>query len=287
MGSKFSFLKSNYPELFTISELSERLLEIDSNSSLAKSRLFSEKIALLIWDFEDLEDFNGNLAERINQLFYKNCIPEIVKDILHTIRKSGNKAAHDGNSNRHEALFILKKCFSLAKWFYETYENDYLGNIEYVLPIQEEAIDVKALQQQLETLSKQVYDYKQKIESLNSSPEVVENRKQRGFSNANNIHLDESDTRITLIDKQLAEAGWECDTTSINYKKNKTLPEKGKNKAIAEWPCNGKWADYALFVGTELYELWKLKNMLLIFQLIYINLKFMLNLLNQTIFLLF
>ena len=115
MDSKFSFLKGNYPELFTISELSERLLEIDSNSSLAKSRLFSEKITILIWEFENLEDFNGNLAERINQLYYKNCIPEIVKDILHTIRKSGNKAAHDGNSNKQEALFVLKKCFSLAK----------------------------------------------------------------------------------------------------------------------------------------------------------------------------
>ena len=260
MDSKFSFLKGNYPELFTISELSERLLEIDSNSSLAKSRLFSEKITILIWEFENLEDFNGNLAERINQLFYENCIPEIVKDILHTIRKSGNKAAHDGNSNKQEALFVLKKCFSLAKWFYETYENDYLGNIEYALPEQDEVIDVKALQQQLETLSKQVYDYKQKIESLNSSPEVVENRKQRSFSNANNIHLDEADTRITLIDKQLAEAGWECDTNTINYKKNKTLPEKGKNKAIAEWPCNGKWADYALFVGTELYGIVEAKK---------------------------
>lgn len=260
MSSNFSFLKPNYPELFTISELSERLLDVDSNSSLAKSRLFSEKLVSLIWEFENLEDFNGNQVDRINQLFYKNCIPEIVKDILHTIRKLGNKATHDGNSNKQEALFILKKCFSLAKWFYETYENDYLGNIEYTLPKQDEAIDVKALQQQLELLSKEVYNYKQKIESLNSSPEAVENRKQRSFSNANNIHLDEADTRITLIDKQLAEAGWECDTTTINYKKNKTLPEKGKNKAIAEWPCNGKWADYALFVGTELYGIVEAKK---------------------------
>ncbi|RXM37487.1 hypothetical protein BOQ62_22600, partial [Chryseobacterium sp. CH21] len=48
-----------------------------------------------------------------------------------------------------------------------------------------------------------------------------------------------------LIDVQLRAAGWECDTENINYKNKKTLPEKGKNKAIAEWPCGGKYADYA------------------------------------------
>lgn len=260
MTSKFIFLKENYLDLFAISELAEQLLEIDPSSSLAKSRLFSEKTAFLIWEFEKLEDFKGVQVERINQLFYKNCIPEIVKDILHTIRKSGNKAAHDGKSSKLEAFFVLKKCFSLAKWFYETYENDYLGALEYSLPETNKSIDLKELQNQVDQLSKEVQNYKQKIELLNTSPDVVENRKLRSFSNANNIYLDEADTRITLIDKQLVEAGWECDTITINYKKNKTLPEKGKNKAIAEWPCNGKWADYALFVGTALYGIVEAKK---------------------------
>jgi len=30
-------------------------------------------------------------------------------------------------------------------------------------------------------------------------------------------------------------------------------PKKGTNKAIAGWPCGKKWADYALFIGEELY----------------------------------
>lgn len=260
MNSKFYFLNSNYKELYTICELSEKLIHIDPNSSLSKTRLFSEKLAILIWEFEELDFFDGKQVDRINQLYYKNCIPEIIKDIFHTIRKSGNRASHVGESSFQEALFNLKKSFALAKWFYETYENDYLGNIEYTLPKQDETVDVRALQDELESLSKEVHNYKQKIKSLNSSSEVVENRKQRGFSNANNIQLDEFETRTLLIDKQLQAAGWECDTEEINYKKNKTLPEKGKNKAIAEWPCNGKWADYALFVGTELYGIVEAKK---------------------------
>ena len=126
MISKFSFLQINYPELFTISELSEKLIHIDPSSSLSKSRLFSEKLAVLIWEFENLGFFEGNQVDRINQLFYKNCIPDVIKDIFHAIRKSGNKASHDGNGSQSEALFILKKCFQLARWFNETYENEYI-----------------------------------------------------------------------------------------------------------------------------------------------------------------
>src|SRR4051812_9860763 len=106
MISKFSFLQNNYPELLKISELAEKLYYVDPSSSLAKSRLFSEKIAILIWQFESLDYFDGNQVERINQLFYGNYIPEVIKDLLHAIRKSGNRATHDGNSSDREALFV-------------------------------------------------------------------------------------------------------------------------------------------------------------------------------------
>ena len=60
--------------------------------------------------------------------------------------------------------------------------------------------------------------------------------------------LNEELTRI-LIDQQLTNAGWEADTQELTYQKG-ARPEKGKNKAIAEWPTVGKQsADYVLFAG--------------------------------------
>lgn len=259
MTSKFNFLRANYPELFTISELSEKLYFIDPSSSIAKSRLFSEKLAILLWKFEDLEIFEGNQVDRINQLYYKNCIPDVIKDIFHAIRKSGNKASHDGTSSKTEALFVLKKCFQLAKWFYETYENDYLETEEYQLPDDDQKVTVDKLNKELQQLSIEVIDYQAKIASLNASPKLVSERQQRAFTNANNIRKTEAETR-EIIDSQLREAGWECDTLTLNNKTNKTLPEKGKNIAIAEWPAGGKWADYALFVGTTLYGIVEAKK---------------------------
>lgn len=55
-------------------------------------------------------------------------------------------------------------------------------------------------------------------------------------------------TRI-LIDQQLIEAGWEADSQLLRHALG-ARPEKGKSKAIAEWPTAGKQsADYMLFTG--------------------------------------
>jgi type I restriction enzyme R subunit len=62
------------------------------------------------------------------------------------------------------------------------------------------------------------------------------------------LSLNEELTRI-LIDQQLIAAGWQADTEELTYQKG-ARPEKGKNKAIAEWPTKGKQAaDYVLFAG--------------------------------------
>lgn len=258
-SSKFSFLLNSYPELFKVSELAEKLIHLDPSSSLSKSRLFSEKIAEYIFEFEKITSIEGSQVEKINSLFYRNFIPEVVKDLFHIIRKSGNKAAHEGNGSEKEAFFILKKSFQLARWFYETYENDYLEPREYSLPAQEEQKSVEKLEEELFRLSKAVKTYQEKIEAMNASPDVVEERKERSFRAAKNLTKSEAETR-EIIDERIREAGWECDTEKLNNKKHKTLPQKGRNIAIAEWPCAGKYADYALFIGTKLYGIVEAKK---------------------------
>ncbi|GAA3559454.1 type I restriction-modification system endonuclease [Snuella lapsa] len=259
MTSSFSFLKDSYPELFAISELSEKLLAIDPSSSISKSRLFSEKLSALVWEFEGLEAFQGTQISRINQLFYGNYIPDAVNDLLHVIRKSGNKASHNGSGSPQEALYILKKCFQLAWWFYETYEDDIVEDKSYKLPEEAQQPDIASLNIELERLSKEVVSYKEKIAALNANKDVIRQRKERSYQSSRNIDKSEKETRV-LIDEQLRQVGWECDTETLNFKSHKTLPEKGRTIAIAEWPCDGKWADYALFIGTKLYGIVEAKK---------------------------
>ena len=62
------------------------------------------------------------------------------------------------------------------------------------------------------------------------------------------LALNEELTRI-IIDQQLVDSGWEANTQELDYKKG-ARPEKGKNKAISEWPTTGaQRADYVLFAG--------------------------------------
>ncbi|MGJ8697760.1 MAG: type I restriction-modification system endonuclease [Verrucomicrobiaceae bacterium] len=62
--------------------------------------------------------------------------------------------------------------------------------------------------------------------------------------------LDEAETR-EIIDAQLQDAGWIADTINLRYSRG-TRPQRGLNKAIAEWPTSSGPVDYALFIGTEL-----------------------------------
>lgn len=57
----------------------------------------------------------------------------------------------------------------------------------------------------------------------------------------------EEDARI-LIDEQLRQAGWLVDSQTMTQQKGEK-PEKGKNKAIAEWTTSDGRADYVLFIG--------------------------------------
>jgi type I restriction enzyme R subunit len=102
------------------------------------------------------------------------------------------------------------------------------------------------------TLQKQKNEFDQKLiliqkELENQKKITAQNRrfiKKAAFSFSPNEEL----TRI-IIDQQLVIAGWEADTQVIKYALG-ARPEKGKNKAIAEWPTGGgQSADYILFAG--------------------------------------
>ena len=109
-------------------------------------------------------------------------------------------------------------------------------------------------------LKQQQQEYEAKIQQLQQqistqAVEVVSKQqsaaKQKTQVASQYITLNEGLTRI-LIDQHLKEAGWEADTQELTFQKG-CRPEKGRNKAIAEWPTNlngeGGRADYALFCG--------------------------------------
>ena len=261
-NSSFIFLQPEYPELFTLTELAEKLVSIDPNSSLTKTRLFVEKLVLLMGEFERYEFSPKDTPNiRINKLHAAHVFPDNVKGLLDTIRIAGNNATHNGDRTEKEAKHILKKLFKLAKWFYETYEGEDLGNIEYE---PQEYVssenEISQLNQRLAELQEKIVNYEDKIAQLNASEKTIKQRQKRSSKVAQKITFDEKETRRELIDPALRKAGWECDSELLSYERHKTMPQKGRNMAIAEWPCGNKQADYALFIGTTLYAVIEAKK---------------------------
>ncbi|EPJ0544965.1 hypothetical protein ACTBNI_001454 [Salmonella enterica subsp. enterica serovar Soerenga] len=105
---------------------------------------------------------------------------------------------------------------------------------------------------------RQQYEEKLKIlqAQLTEKDEKQARTQRREFAQksrraSQHIALNEELTRI-LIDQNLNDAGWLADSQELTWA-NGTRPEKGINKAIAEWPTEyqGKKgrADYVLFCG--------------------------------------
>lgn len=84
---------------------------------------------------------------------------------------------------------------------------------------------------------------------LDSQPQAVQQVMHRTQQASSQFDLNEDLTRI-LIDQQLNDAGWQADSLELIWSKG-ARPEKGRNKAIAEWPTSkpGQDADYVLFAG--------------------------------------
>lgn len=83
-----------------------------------------------------------------------------------------------------------------------------------------------------------------------AAPAATQAVVQQARTAAARVDLDEAATR-SLIDAQLREAGWEADSQVLRYARG-ARPEKGHDRAIAEWPTTSGPADYALFAGLVL-----------------------------------
>ncbi|MDZ8118180.1 type I restriction-modification system endonuclease [Pontiella agarivorans] len=257
--SNFDFLMEQWPEVAEMGVLAEKHLYQDPNAALIKLRLLAETQTRYLIAYENLnEPFDGTQIKRLNLLQSKGIIPDTLGPLFHSIRKAGNRATHEGFGSVEAAQTQLKVAYRLAEWFAKTYSTGHVTVQPFSMPEPAES------QEELEFLASELIRANEQLEQENSKllkkletvkgQEVTkEQRSERRKSSARvskKIKLSEAETR-QLIDDQLNAAGWIADTVNLRYAKG-TRPEKGRNKAIAEWPTASGPADYALFVGMDL-----------------------------------
>ena len=254
MKSNFAFLNSHFPVLANFGELAEKYLYSDSNSCLMKLGMIGETIVNLCFTYDRIPLPQDNTAAvRINSLFREGMITRDLKEVLHALRISRNKAAHENYASVEDGKTLLQMAHSLCEWFMQTYGDWNYQNQPFVMP--SETLEPVSVNQQSEQA--QETQWIEEAEKAAAAAPTIEKevRKKQSAKAASQRVKSEAETRY-LIDEQLRKVGWEADTEQLRYSKG-TRPVKGRNIAIAEWPTdstvgNRGYVDYALFVGMQL-----------------------------------
>ncbi|MDF2947593.1 MAG: hsdR 1 [Bacillales bacterium] len=263
--SNFNFLSEKWEILANLGETAERNVFIDPNTTLMKLRVFAETLTKYVLAYEEIkETHDTNQTDRINALRRDDLISQELEEILHTIRKKGNKAMHEGFGTQKEAEVLLHMAHRLGVWFMQVY-----GDWDFTEPAYKEPTPVSIVNdEELHNLSssyeEKVAQLEQELEKLRQEQHYVSDEDKLKRKKDANVHgtqlkLTEEETRV-IIDEQLREVGWVADTRELRYGKG-ARPEKGKNLAIAEWPLKKGFADYALFVGLELIGIIEAKRL--------------------------
>lgn len=252
MPSNFDFLEEKYPALANFGRLAEQYLYTDANSCLMKVGMLGETIVNLMFTYDDLPLPEENTAaKRISVLQREDLIDESLCEILHMLRKTRNKAAHDNYDSQAAAKRCLIMAHSLCEWFMETYGDWNYTHHEFVMPQPQTAAAPV-----VENKAEEVRLVQATEETAQTAPAVpLDARRQKAHQAASQRPRSEAETRY-MIDAQLRKVGWEADSENLRYSKG-TRPQKGRNLAIAEWPTDSKLgnsgrADYVLFIGTQM-----------------------------------
>lgn len=254
-NSNFTFLSNHWNILSNLAEMAERNVYIDPNTSLIKLRMFGETLTKYICAFEEMQlPDRATQDDRLRILKQEDLLTEELLDILHAIRKIGNKANHEEGiyGTTEEAQALLNMAFRLSVWFMQVY-----GEWDFIAPEYVEPSEVEDSQNQ-EQLVMLAASYDAKVQQLEQellkltqqqdtkTPDEKQKRHTKARQLGSALKLTEAQTRI-IIDEKLVQAGWEADTLQLRFSAG-TRPEKGRYLAIAEWPLKNGFADYALFM---------------------------------------
>ncbi|MCF0260787.1 MAG: DEAD/DEAH box helicase family protein, partial [Erysipelotrichaceae bacterium] len=256
MESNFSFLQDKFPTLAKFGKQAESYVNSDPNSALMKLGIMGETFVNLMITLDGVEaPEDSNAASRINLLRREGLIENSLSNALHALRQIRNKAVHENYDSVDDSKRYLQLVYSISVWFMQAYGDWDFKPKPFVMPgsnpgKKKTVAEKKAEEKKDEQIAKELVKDTPQDKSITKTERI-----KHSALAANQRPLSEAETRI-IIDQQLRDAGWEADTTNLNYKKG-VRPQKGRNLAIAEWQTDSTvsifgYADYALFAGEKL-----------------------------------
>ncbi|HEX23070.1 MAG TPA: DUF4145 domain-containing protein, partial [Chromatiales bacterium] len=118
----FHFLHEHDPVFLPLAAAAERAFASDPNTTLIKLRQLGEALA------QDLAARSGiafdettTQADLLWKLHREIHLDPTIREIFHTLRIEGNRAAHQFSTQHKEAMAGLKMARALAVWYHQSF----------------------------------------------------------------------------------------------------------------------------------------------------------------------
>ena len=221
----FKFLHDNDPALATLGGFAEAYAHSDPASALVKMRMFGEQVVELIYHNYGLaKPPIPNFNDLLNSASFQQVVPPVVTNVLHSLRKKGNKAAHGKFVDSRMALSCLQETHGLANWYHIAQRNGKTEDCpKFVAPQPGDAEETKKLKREKTQILKQIGLQDAQIKELLNNVEAAREAEQKAIATAEELQqalvenqrvatslsFSEETTRNRLIDFELATTGWD------------------------------------------------------------------------------
>jgi type I restriction enzyme R subunit len=231
-SQNFEFLRSKRAVLADLAGFAECYAHEDAPSSLIKQRSFVEHVVTAIYEQYHLRPpYSDNLNDLMNAEPFRQSVPEVVQNKLHTVRKAGNHAAHPRRPIRSQlSLECLGQLFDIARWFHVQVDGGQRTDAPEFVPPPPEPERAKKTKETLEKLRLAEAKYesvllaleeetKKRLDAERAATEhatELTKLKDEGQKVASFFHFNEEITRRRLIDQGLLAAGWNVGANGMN-----------------------------------------------------------------------
>ena len=121
-SQNFEHLRVKWPELAELTAYAEQYAVTDPQSSMVKLRCYVEKIVGYLYRELRLPVLpTANIYDKLCSASFTAVVDQTLLDKFHSLRKGGNKAAHDGYVNQHDCLWLVKEAYLISCWLYIAY----------------------------------------------------------------------------------------------------------------------------------------------------------------------
>lgn len=267
----FEHLRQQWPELAELGAFAENYAVTDPQSSMVKLRCYIEKVVGFLYRELRLPvEPNASVHDKLTNRAFTEVVDRLILDKFHLIRRQGNKAAHEGYVDQHDAIWLVKEAYYISVWLYIAYgdgsqhdlpdyqspENaprDDEGKAEYKRKNKQLQIKLAQNSAQLEQALKELEEVREaQLEAQREAARLklaIDQEKsdqiiKRTDSLKSTFEFSEAETRQRLIDAELRSEGWDVsDDDSSTEQVSKEFAVEG----IPSTSSGKGYCDYVLW----------------------------------------